>query len=103
MGDGEGSEDLYSAFDRGLVEVRVTGQTVYPDWYLNVLAPKIRVPEELLDESEEAVMEHLSRFREDAHAAVWAILRREMYSLEISGQNRTRVVEFLSAGEGLEL
>lgn len=97
MSDDTGSDDLYSAFERGLIEVEIRDQSVYPDWYLNVIAPNIRVPEEFLEEEESVALEHLSRLRADAHSAVWAILRREFFTRELSGRNRESIVEFLQA------
>lgn len=97
MGAAEGSADLFSAFERGLIEVKISDQPLYPDWYLNVLAPSVRVPEELLEEGEDVALEHLSRLRVDAHPAIWAILRRELFTCELSGRNRERVVGFLQA------
>lgn len=95
MGDDAGSDDLYSAFERGLIEVKIEGQSVYPDWYLNVIAPNVRIPEEFLEEGESATLEHLSRLRADAHPALWAILRREFFTRELSGRNREHIVGFL--------
>lgn len=95
MGDDAGSDDFYKAFERGLIEVRVQGQSMYPDWYLNVIAPSVRIPEEFLKEEEDTTLEHLSRLREDAHPAIWTILRREFFTRELSGGNRERIVKFL--------
>lgn len=95
VGDDEGSDDLFSAFERGLIEVNITGQSAYPDWYLNVLTPNVRIPEEFLEEGESATLAYLSKLREDAHPAIWAILRREFFARELSGRNREYVVEFL--------
>lgn len=100
MGDDIGSEDLYSAFERGLIEVRVKDQVVYPDWYLNVLTPSVRVPEEFLEEDTDAVIEHLAKLREDAHPALWVILRRELFTRELSGSNREHVIGFLQTDVG---
>jgi len=93
--DDEGSDDLFGAFERGFIEVRVTGQVLYPDWYLNVLAPNVRVPEEFLEEGESETLAHLLRLRADAHPAIWSILRREFFTRELSGRNRERVIDFL--------
>ncbi len=95
VGDDEGSVDLYSAFERGLIEVKIDDQSEYPDWYLNVLVPNVRIPEEFLEEEENVTLVHLSRLRKDAHSAIWAILRREFFTRELSGRNRENVVEFL--------
>ena len=100
MSDDTGSEDLYSAFERGLIEVEIKAQTVYPDWYLNVLTPNVRVPEEFLEEDTDAAIEHLSKLREDAHPALWAILRRELFTRELSGRNREHVISFLQTDLG---
>lgn len=94
-GDDEGSADIYSAFERGLIEVRIEDQIEYPDWYLNVIAPNVRIPEEFLEEEENITLNHLRRLRKDAHSAIWAILRREFFTRELSGRNRGSVVEFL--------
>jgi len=102
-GDDAGSDDLYSAFERGLIEVKVKDQSMYPDWYLNVIAPNVRIPEEFLEETEQAALEHLSRLRADAHPALWAILRRELFTRELSGRNRELIVGFLVSGDEITL
>lgn len=96
-GSDEGSADLYSAFERGLIEVKVEGQFEYPDWYLNVLTPNVRIPEEFLEEGDDETLSHMARLRKDAHPAIWAILRREFFTRELLGRNRESVTSFLQS------
>ena len=48
-----------------------------------------------MDEEESEALTHLALLSEDAHPAIWAILRREFFVRELSGRNRTHVIEFL--------
>ena len=98
-GDAEDSEDLEHAFEQGLIEVRITGQRMYPAWYLNVIAVNVRTPSELLEDTNEAaVLSRLGVFRKDAHPALWAIACKELYMQELTGRNRSAVVQFLQGG-----
>lgn len=97
-GDDDGASDLYDAFDRGLIEVSVADQGVYPSWYLEVLAPNVRVPEEVLAEAEDVVVEYLTEFHRGAHAAIWAIVRKGLYAREMAQLKRDSVIHLLQSG-----
>lgn len=96
IGSGEGADDLRDAFEQGLIEVRVQDQEVYPDWYLDVIAENVRIPVELLEEGDEdAVVKRLTQLREQAHPAMWAVIRRALYVQELEGANRFAVIHYL--------
>lgn len=101
-GDDEGTADLYEAFDRGLIEVSVEDQDIFPSWYLDVLAPNVRVPEEILEEAEDFIVEYLAEFRRGAHSAIWTIVRKGLYAREMERDQRESVIRLLQSDIGQE-
>ena len=93
LGNSSGANDLYRAFDQGLIEVRVSNQEVFPNWYLDVIAHLIQLPEDFLDSDE--VVHNLRSLCKDAPPPMWAAAKRELYIRELSGLNRTHVLELL--------
>lgn len=95
-GSGEGADDLQDAFEQGLIEVRISDQEIYPDWYLDVLAENVRAPVELLEVADEdTVVKQLVQLREHSHPVMWAIMRRGLYAQEIEGTERLAVINCL--------
>lgn len=91
------ARDLKTAFELGLIEVEITGDYQdAPNWYIDAFVDNVRVPEEILDKTEQKAVECIARLRKDAHPIVWTIVRPRLYMAELFHGNRPEVLESLS-------
>lgn len=92
----EGSQNLANAFKERLIEMRVDGDyNDVPSWYLEAYAEAVRIPTELLEDNELAVIQKLRNLKAAAHPLVWAVVRSGLFSEESVGQGRSAVFELL--------
>ena len=95
IGTCDAYSDLYTAFDTNLIEVRIIGQSEYPQWYLDVLSPNFESVERLLHDSEDLVVSKIENIMTTAHPAIWLIIRRNLYQNELLGEGRPAVTHLL--------
>lgn len=87
--------DLYSAFDMNLIEVRIQGQSEYPQWYLDVLTPSFESADSILSDHAEVVLKKITNIKTTAHPVIWSIIRSVLYQAELLGDCRDDVINIL--------
>jgi len=92
----ESSQDLASAFNTGLIEMRIDGDySNAPGWYLNAYTRAVHIPVELLEDNDLAVVQALQNLKAAAHPIMWAIVRIGLFEAEKQGQDRSTVLDML--------
>ena len=95
VGTCDAYSDLYSAFDMNLIEVRIQGQSEYPQWYLDVLAPSFESADVILPDHEEVVLKKILNMKATAHPVIWSVIRSVLYQAELLGACRDGVINIL--------
>jgi hypothetical protein len=90
------SKDLKSAFELGLIEMRIVGDyRDAPDWFFKVYASGVRIPVEILENTEAVTLQEVHRLHSSAHPLMWCILRSGLFTAECSGNNRSAILNEL--------